>query len=284
MMTFLSAAHFKSQSRAPISAMPSAVKLTTLLAETCSKTLGRFCSVSWRVAFDRIEETSFPPSDAFLRGIRFESAVGSLTAYIVLDRPVISAFMEAVMGGSGSESFFDIGERPLSSIEAGALAIALGALAEDIARTLSSHFGRPFSHFNEDEPGVPKPTAQERATFRYLVNVFGYSGEIRISIARSELAHQIESGEAECRDAADNASHQQLQRQVGKSEVEFTVSLGSETLSVEEIAGLRPGQLLALSSTVATPVKLWSGGVAAFEGSLARSGDHLAVNITSAET
>jgi flagellar motor switch protein FliM len=280
----LSATHFKTQTRLPLSTKPSAMKLSAVMGEACVTSFGRFCTVAWRVSPDGIEETSFPLSDAFFRGIRFESALGSLTVHLAMDRLVISAFMEAIMGGSGSEPPYDIGERPLSSIESEALGVACTALAEDIAGALSNHFGRPFSHFPEEEQGVLPPPAQEKATFRYLVNLFGYGGEIRISMPRQELLRQIEAADSESRDAQDSTAHQQLQRQVGRSDVEFSVTLGTETLYVEDIASLRPGQLLALSSSVTTPVRLWSGGVAAYEGTLARSGERLAVCITAAVT
>ena len=51
---------------------------------------------------------------------------------------------------------------------------------------------------------------------------------------------------------------------------------------MEDITTLLPGRMIKLSSTVSTPVTLWSGGIAAFEGSLARSGDRLAVTIAAA--
>jgi flagellar motor switch protein FliM len=276
----LSASHFKARTRVPVSAVPSAVKLASHLAESCNKALTRFAAASWRVALDRIEETAFLPPDAYARATRFESASGSMTVHITLDRPFISAFIESVMGGNGSEAPFEMGERPLSAIETGALRLAFDTLADQMAQAFSIHFGQPFSHFREDAPATSSPFAQELASFRFLVNVFGHSGEIRICMARSELTHQIKATASEENDAQDIASCRQLQRQVGKSGVEFTVSLGPETLSVEDITGLTPGKLVCLSSTVSSPVTLWSGGVAAFQGKLARSGDRLAVSIT----
>jgi flagellar motor switch protein FliM len=256
------------------------VKLASFLADAFNRALTRFAAASWRVALDRIDETTFLPSDAYARATRFESASGSMTVHITLDRPFISALIEAVMGGNGSEAPFEMGERPLSAIETGALGLACDTLTDQMAQALSIHFGQPFSHFREDAPATSSPFAQELASFRFLVNVFGHSGEIRICMARSELTHQIKAAASEEIDAQDNASSHQLQRQVGKSGVAFTVTLGPETLSVEDITALMPGKLISLSSTVSSPVTLWSGGVAAFEGKLARSGDRLAVSIT----
>jgi flagellar motor switch protein FliM len=276
----LSAAQFKAKPRVPVSAIPSAVKLASLLAESFNRALTRFSAASWRVALDRIEETNIRPSEAYSRATRFESASGSMTVHMTLDRPFISALIEAVMGGNGTEAPFEMGERPLSAIETGALGLACDSLVDRMAQALSMHFGQPFSHFLEDDGATPSPFAQELASFRFLVNVFGHSGEIRICMARSELTHQIKATASEENDAEEIATCHQLQRQVGKSGVEFTVTLGPETLSVEDITALVPGKLISLSSTVCSPVTLWSGGVAAFEGKLARSGDRLAVSIT----
>lgn len=279
----LSAVHFKSQPRVPVSAMAPAVKLASLMAESCCKGLSQFAVTSWRVALDRIEETGFPPADAYARTVRFESAGGSLTIHLTLDRPAISALIEAMMGGNGSEAPFDMGERPLSKIESGILDVVCGTLAVEMAQALGRQFGRPFSHFESDETLSPAD-ALEQASFHFLVNVFGHSGEIRLSMARSELAQQIKAAVPEGEGLQDVAARQQMQRQIGRSDVGLTVTLGSETLLVEDITNLRPGKMIELSSTVMTPVTLWSGGVAAFEGRLARNGDRFAVTITSAFT
>lgn len=278
----LSASHFKARTRETVSTIPSAVKLSVLLAEACRRAFASFVSISWRVTPDRIEESDTVSADSSVRSIRFESASGSLTIDIVLDRPLISALLEAFMGGSGTEAPFDLGERPLSAIENGLLDLVCERLASEVAETMGSHFGRPFSHFREHEARNQSPAAKERTSFRLLVNVFGHSGEVLMSMESSALIHQIRSSDPAGGNAEDDVAHNRLQRQVGRSDVELTVTLGPETLSVEDITTLRPGRMITLSSTVSTPVTLWSGGIAAFEGSLARSGDRLAVTIAAA--
>lgn len=280
----LSVSHFKARNRESVSTLPSAVKLSVLLAEACRRSFGQFVATSWRVTPDRIEELGTVPPDSSVRAIRFESASGSLTMDVLLDRPLISALLEAFMGGSGTEASFDLGERPLSAIENGVLDLACQRLASEVAQTMSSHFGRPFSHFRDHEERNHSPAAKERASFRFLVNVFGHSGEVHMTMESSELIHQVRSSDLAGDTAEEDAARKRLQQQVGRSDVELTVTLGPETLSVEDIANLRPGRMITLSSTVSTPVTLWSGGVAAFQGSLARSGDRLAVTIATAIT
>ena len=280
----LSGGHFKPQPRVSVTALPATAKLASLLAESCTRALARVSAASWRVALDRVEETSFPPDEAYGRAVRFESANGSLTMQLLMDRALVSATVEALMGGSGTEPPVDMSDRPLSRIERGVLDLVSLTLMREICRGLGSHFGREFTHFEEDDAAASPPMVQERVSFRFLVNVFGYSGEIRLSMARGELAHQINSVMPEDASAGKLIAQQTLQREVRQSHVELTVTLGPETLAVADIAGLRPGMMIELSSSVKTPVTLWSGEVAAFRGSLSRAGDRLAVTITSAVT
>ena len=280
----LTATHFKPQQRVPVSAMPAAVKLGMLLSDGCQRALARHAAVSWRVAADRIEESNLVPAEAYAQAVRFESASGSLTMQMSFDQPAVSAVMEALLGGTGTEQPFDMGERPVSRIEAGILRLLCGSLAEEVALALGGQFGRPFSHFPEEDKPSTAGTGQDWASFHLLVNVFGHSGEICLSMPRAELAQQIKAAAPESEGLQDEMSRQQLRRQVSRSAVELQVTLGPETLSVEDIANLRPGRMIALSSTVSAPVTVWSGGVAAFEGKLARAGDRLAVSLTAVAT
>lgn len=280
----LSAAHFRQQQRVAVAAMPRAVRLATLIAQCCTRTLTQLAPVSWNVTLDRIEETSFPNVEAYARPIRFESETGSLPADLTIDRPAIAGLIEALMGGGGIEAPFQLGDRPLSKIETAALDLIRGRLAGELAKTFESEYGRPFSHFLEESRAGPSPIVAERASFRFLLNVFGHSGEIRLSMPRSELLEQIKGPETGSEDVQDVTARQQLQRQVGRTDVQMMVTLGPEMLSVAEITALRPGRMIELSSSVTTPVTMWSGGVAAFEGRLVRAGDRLAVSIKSART
>lgn len=285
MMRPLSAVHFKQQQRLALSAMPNVTRLAKLLAQSCSKTLSDLAPAPWNVSVDRIEDTSFPPADVYAKAIRLESETGSLTLDLTIGRLAIAGLMEAVMGGGGLEAPFDMGERPLSRIETAALDVIRNRLAGEIARVFESECGRAFSHFVNDDKAGNSPIAVERASFRFLITVLGHSGEIRMSLPREELLQQLKKSDgSDDEDPQHVMARQQLQRQVGRSDLQLMVTLGPEMLSVEDITRLQPGRLIELSSTAATPVTVWSGGVAAFEGRLLRAGDRLAVSITAALT
>ena len=280
----LSAAHFKQQQRVPLAVMPRAVKLATLLAQSFTRTLTQLAPVSWKVSVERIEEASLLPAEAYVRPIRFESGTGSLPAAFAMDRPAIAGLIEALMGGGGVEPPFELGDRPISRIETAALDLFRSRLAEETARTFASEYARPFSHFLDEGTADESPTVVDRAIFRFTLNVFGHSGELRLSMPRRELLEQIKGPETVSDDSGTVMARQKLQQQVGRSDVQMTVSLAPEKLLVADVTSLRPGRMIELSSTATSPVTIWSSGVAAFEGRLMRAGDRLAVSITAAIT
>lgn len=278
----LTAAHFKPRPRVAITSMPSATALATHMADALNNTLSQFAAVNWRVSLERVEESRPSQAGPFSAPLRLESAAGSLTLLIILDRAAISAVIEAVMGGSGAEAPFDIGERPVSGIEAATLDAVMSRIGDGIGKALTVQFERPFSCFRENARPSPSSLLEEYVSFRFILNVFGYSGEIVARMPRNELLHQMAAGSNQTDDAGNMIIRQQMQHEVRKSEVELKVTLSPEKLFVEDIADLRVGKMIPLSSTASGSVTLWSGGVAAFEGTLARARDRLAVSIIAA--
>lgn len=283
MASALSINHFKPQARIAIGSIPAAKKIALQLGEACGKALGRIGQGPWRITLDRIEEgLPLPPEREFTQ-VRLESELGSLAIYLWADRQAISAVMEAALGGTGMEAAFTMGERPLSRIEQGVMRLATASMAQDLTQALGKEMGRTMSLFEgEGRTELPEDISQ-LVSFRYIVNLFDYGGEIRVIMPRSELLQQIGTA-AEAETLATDAAKQQMQLEIGRSELILTVSLGPETFSVEEISTLCPGKLLELTSTAAMPVTVWSSGVAAYQGTLARAGDRLAVCLTGALT
>lgn len=186
------------------------------------------------------------------------------------------------MGGTGSEDAFNMNDRPLSKIETRLIAHFETALSREIAAALTIHLSHDVSMFEVQNQQEAATSSGELFQLRYLINVFSYSGEIRLTFSRSELEHQIKSAETKLAEHTNSVLQKQLQTEVSKSDIVLTVTLGTEILPLEEISRLRPGRLIELSSTVSSPVTVWSGSVAAFHGRLARNGDRLAVAISSA--
>ena len=276
----LDASHFKTLGRVPLSSSPSAIKLAKLLEASCCKALGKLRNVPWQSSFEGIDDNAQLPADGGGRHVRLESEFGSLTAHLSFDRAAVSAVIEAAMGGTGAEDAFNMNERPLSKIETRLIAQVETALAKETAAAFTVHLSKDVSLFEGDNQPEVAAASGELAQFRYLINVFSYSGEIRLTFSASELERQIKCAEARLSEHTDISLQKQLQTEVKKSDIGLTVTLGTEILSLEEISGLRPGRLIELSSTVSGSVTVWSGSVAAFQGRLARNGDRLAVAIS----
>lgn len=276
----LATSHFKPPPRNPVSAMPQATKLAARLSEACARAFSSVTGASWQVTLDRIEDDAREAAVGETAAARFESDAGSLTFTFTVDRTTLSALVESAMGGNGAEAPFDMAERPPSKIEIALLELFQAALAKEVVETLTGLLGRPFNHFEDHEEDDVPAGSGGLVVFRFLVNIFGYSGEVHMAAAGIELSRQLGADQQETAGAALTAAKQTLQRQVGQALADVIVTLGEETFPVQQIATLTPGMQLELSSLVSAPVTVWSGGIAAYRGTLARAGERLAVRIT----
>lgn len=279
MVKSLDISHFRSPPRPAFSTLSGITPLAAEIADALALGLSEIGAASWRVTPDGISQDVAPPTEGEGALLRFESEHGSLTAVLWLDRQAKSALLEAAMGGIGAEPAFEMHERPLSKIERGVVKLACGVLARKVAEALSVSMGRPFSLFESGE--VPPPDhGGGLAQFRYVANIFTYSGEICVTFSRIELERQVNAAVPD--QAADTASTngQLIQDEVGKSEMSLIVTLGTEMLTVDDISGLRPGKHIELSTTATTLVTVWSGGVAAYHATLGRNNNRYAVTIT----
>ena len=276
----LSAGDIKPQPRLSTSTMPPVRRFAAKLAEGIGAALTGLCGAPWRVTLDRINESASDISEEAGLWFRVETRNGSMTLHLAFDRVAMSAFCEAATGGTGTEAPFEFGERPLSGIERGLLRLGLQLLESRTTAVLADQLATPVSQFaglvELDDSG----NSAERIVFRFLANVFGYSGELRLTANSSEIAAQfgIAIEDASAADAMDE-QRAELQRRIARTDIAFNVLLGTETVLVEDLANLAPGRLLRLSSTAQAPVFVWSEGNPVFRASLARSGDRLAVRI-----
>ncbi|MCA3561421.1 MAG: FliM/FliN family flagellar motor switch protein [Aestuariivirga sp.] len=279
-MKSLDASLFRSAPRIALADLPGLGKLTAGIADSLNSGLMAWRPGPWRVTPDGVKEDAPAGANAEGRLVRFESERGSLTALLLLDRAATSAVIEVAMGGTGAEPAFEMSDRPLSKIEHGVLRLVQATLARQLAASLGDVLMRPFSLFDGEPPGIEAGTGL--AQLRFVLNVFSYSGEISLFFSRAELERELDMAGAGAAAAAGAMQQRMLQQEVGRSMVSLEVTLGPEMLTLDAIAGLRPGKLIAFSATAGNPVTLWSGGVAAYEATLGRTGDRYAVTITTA--
>jgi flagellar motor switch protein FliM len=257
-------------------------ELGSTLAGSLSASFTALSSTPWRITVDGITLEASTQGGYNGQWLRIESEAGSVSFYVALDRSAMSALCEATMGGSGAETSLEAIERPLSGIELELSRLIVTKVGTAVVDALAMQIGIPVSLFDggrdiRDSTGNP---AGDLVVFRFLLNAFSYSGELIVAVCQSELAAQYATiAMPDSSIQANESGRDNLQRSAGKAMAALVVSLGPETLLVEEIAALKPGKTVTLLSTTRSPVVVSSGGAAIFSGTLARAGEHLSVRL-----
>lgn len=282
-MNRLGTSHFRKPQRPDIKVHPDVVRLSGRLGDALSNGLCAVQPAPWRITPDGIVEQDARLAETDGSTLRFESAKGSMTGQLGLDRSSVSALLEVALGGTGAEAAFEMADRPLSKIEQRVLQQTYARMATAIMEALSDLLDRPFELF-EGGQAPELDWSSGVVQFRFVANVFSFSGEITLAFARDDLDRQLAPATLDPVDGTLPETMRKMQDEVGKSEVVLTIMLSDQSLPLDSLSGLRPGKLIDLKATATMPVTIWSSGVAAYEATLGRSGDHFAVTITSART
>lgn len=274
----LTAAHFKPAGQELIAANPMIVKLAAKIAEAIPAVLANFGTTAPRVTLDAAGSVKSSANEDGATALRFESRSGSMSARIMLDRTMVFAMCEQALGGTGTEDPIAESERPFSTIETELRKLIVSSIAGALTGALSQVLATPFSLF-EDVEADDAPGPMDQVNFRYLVNIFSYSGELRLSIPQQELALQIGAASKPLDDSKSAEDQRDLQRQIAGAPVAFQISLEPETVCVGDIIALRPGSLLKLTAAMTSPVIVSSDGVDVFSAALIHLDDHIAVRL-----
>lgn len=263
--------------------LPSVARFAQRLADAAGQLYADLGSLSPRVTLDGIrEETMTVVPDG---AIWFDlAAVGrKLRMCCCLDRPATFALCEAAMGGTGTEDPFDDRERPLSRIERALRDRWCMRFRQNAADCLSQVTGKPVTTVVRDDkagdPGEFEETEDlEMMVFRFLINLFGYSGELLLAGPRADLLRLFASAGTSGDDAA-SAGQSALRHALGESQGDIRVALHPETMQVKDVAGLRRGSLLRLAARMSDPVIVSSGDQPIFSALLESSADRLSIRL-----
>ena len=276
----LSVSDFRRTPDVLVSEMPAVIRLAGKLAESATRILSELGGTPMRATLDRIEDSSAALTEEAGAWFRVESRHGSMTIHLAFDRIAVSALCEAALGGSGTEAPYELPDRPLSRIERGLLRLGLCRLEAGVTATLAELLTTPVRQFDGSVEVVAPGTHGAHMAFRFLVNAFSYSGELRLTASKEEVTAQFAESEGDGEAvAAHDSQRLELQRRIESASIRFDVALGPEVAVVEDIASLAPGRLLRLSATAAAPVIVSSAGSPIFTASLAHCGERLAVRI-----
>lgn len=265
--------------RTSAATMPAVSRLGGKLAESFGATLSSFDGAPWRVTLDHIGNGPSAISEDTGGWFRVETHKGSMTLHLAFDRNAVSACCEAALGGSGAEAPYEFPGRPYSGIEKGLIQLALKGLEARTATVFADQLATPVSRFEGLVDPEEISRIEERIIFRFLANVFGYSGELFLTANSSEIAVQFGAAGGDAAAEPRDVLQAGLQRRIAKAEIAFKITLGAETVLVDDLASLAPGKHLVLASCIQTPVLVCSGDNPVFKASLTRAGERLAVRI-----
>lgn len=280
----LSAAHFKSAVQGSIVDGPVVTKLVTKLVESFSSALAGFGTSPPRVSLEGVSETVPSPHDDGTEWFRLCGQQGAILIQISLDKPAVFAMCELALGGTGTDEMVTITDRPLSGIEIELRRAIVSRLATAASTGFSQVLAAPFTVAEIAPADVPEQTVSSaRVTVRCLLNIFSYSGELRVMVSRDDLIRLLgEIGKPPSSEEETQSQRNALQNRISTAVTTLQVSLASETVHIEDLARLRPGSLLKLRSTMSTPVIVSSGGVEIFSAALVHSVDRLSVQLAGA--
>lgn len=263
------------------SSTPSIGKSFDRLAQALAASLAGLSDVPVRVSVDNIEAAVEPAGIADGVATFLKSAKGNLAVIVNCDRTFVFALCELSFGGTGTEPAYDPQDRPQSKIEAQLRQFALNEFASRLPGELGDIFN---TEFTAAEAPSDEETQTDRAYIagKFLVNAFGYSGEVTLSLDRRQLmalADGLRIRGAARGGAGQNPPEPRISERVNQTDLILEVRLAPEKIAFGEIGALRPGQLIELSSTAATPVIVNCADVTLFSATLARSNDRIAIKL-----
>ncbi len=275
----LSIKDIKPPPRASVASMPAVSRLGGKLAESFGAALSSLDGAPWRVTLDRIDNEPSAVAEDVGGWFRLETRNGSMTLHLAFDRNAVSACCESALGGSGAEAPYVFPSRPYSGIEKGLIRLAMKCLENRTAAVLADQLTTPVGQFEGLVDLDEISGNHERIVFRYLANVYGYSGELHLTANSSEIAVQLADTGGEPAAVQQDAMQVGLQRRIARADIAFMITLDTETVLVDDLANLAPGSHLVLASCIHTPVLVCSGNNPVFKASLTRAGERLAVRI-----
>ena len=255
-------------------------RILSKLADAVTGILQSFNPIDMKAVPDGIVETEetypLPGTTVF----HFMSSGELLAIAFSCDSNFALGLCELSFGGTGNEPPFDAEDRPLSKTELRLQHLVFEELSLRLPAILEDVLSAAFTLFK----GVPTslPSAGVPAYLvcgKILINVFGYSGELKIHLDKAQLHRHASATKQSKLLHANSSQASALKIRLDQTTINLRVVLAAEAMEIGELGNLRIGQLIQLASTVATPVRIVSEGVELFTATLARSKNRIALKI-----
>ncbi|MFT3988580.1 FliM/FliN family flagellar motor switch protein [Aestuariivirga sp.] len=258
---------FRSLKGTPTGQDPAVLTLFDAVAQAASSAALAFNKGDVKVHVEEITEQKGWPAGSLAFG--FTSSLGQLTLGFLADRGVVSGLCELAFGGTGAE-LTPLDDRPLSKIESRLAQIFTQRITERLLPLLPDTFGAAFGTAEDCE----KP--EQIISARLLVNIFGESGELRVSTGKAQVQALLNATPPQAADPKPA-----LPRGVQSAGVELRAALKEEMMPVQQINRLKPGGVLQLHARPDDALAIVSGGVTLFQGALVHEDGKPAVRIVS---
>jgi flagellar motor switch protein FliM len=283
----LGISHLRTQAGVPAEALQSFRPRFEALATRLSSELERLAGTALKLVVDVIEKAASGAeayeSDMHWLSARLTTESGSLELTARLDRHFVFAICEAAFGGTGTGKPYQE-ERPFSKIEkklcTGVFAAIAKALPEILAGTARAD---AVFHIADDETDAKTGLAAvASAEAKLLLNVFGYNGELVLSLPKQMLG-ALKDGEIAKRPSAPlrpiKPRGLELGSQLGAVDLDLTVVLAAVELDLRELTNLRVGQLLHLPARLDSLLKVYCENQFLFDAAFARSDTAYAISV-----
>lgn len=201
---------------------------------------------------------------------------------IGVDRRFVFSLVEAAIGGDGSETPFE-SDRPFSTFE---LQLAQKIL-EMAANSLQTSFSQVVPTTFKIEKVESKlefsalgPRNIPSVVTQLLFQVIDQGGRMFVLIPQSaiyNMRNKLGQERSISSSSGDPGWARRMQSGVAKTEVTLTAVLEGRSMTLAEIAALRPGQVLELNSTPTSLITLESGTEQVFLGRLGQSNGYFSV-------
>lgn len=269
-------------SRTEVSAanLPAVVRIFGLAGQALGALLREFSSVDVKVSLDAITEVGGAGIDPDAVECCFVANGSPIDARIACDRNLAMILCELAFGGSSDEPPCEGEDRPLSRIETALRQLAIGEFADRLPVILKEALGVEVKRLSDQgQSESPQPHESDRICGKLLVNVFGYSGELRVDLDRRRLIDLAAPSSRRASTASVGLSSPTLRANLEQSETVLELRLRPQVMTYADIADLRIGQLLKLSMTADDPVALVSGGEHLFAARLVRPASRVTARI-----
>ena len=202
---------------------------------------------------------------------------------VLVERPMIDALLEVALG-AGSGDRYESEARPITALESSFVQLLcetmVPALRDAVvvipgARPTFSHVEKRLALLDEDRK------AGAAATLRFGVSALGRSGAFNLVVPAAVLPRfRAAAGPARNETAKrDPQWMSHLKDEVGQATIELRAVIRDKSLTLGDIARMRPGQVLRLDAQADAPVLLEAQNRPVFWCELGRDGRNFTVRL-----